>query len=132
MPEKDEKDKSKALPRSRLEQLRRDKQDDDYEPEMPPLDRAAYLVRYLFEIGPVQAAGMGSAPVSHGEIESWMHLTRVQLQPWEARLIRRLSLAFVNESGKAQRRDCASPWQAADLKPVVSGAQAAVRALAQL
>ncbi len=99
---------------------------------MPPLEGGGHLLDALFEIGPVMGGGMGPAPLSHAEIESWIRLTGTPLQPWEARCIRRLSVDYVNQSQASTARDCKPPWQAPDQKPVVSDTQAALRALANL
>lgn len=131
-PERAKHDKSEAPRLTRLETMRREFKDDDYHPEMPPLDGAAFLLSYLFELGPTQAAGMGAAPISHQEIAAWQELTGIVLQPWQARFLRRLSGEYVAESHKAEKRECPAPWRAADAKPVVTDTQAALRALAAL
>lgn len=99
---------------------------------MPPLEFGRYLVDYLFEIGPTLIAGMGSAPITHGEIAAWQCNTGIALTSWEARVVKRLSIEYLNQSHKAQKRDCPPPWAAVDLQPVVSDTQAALRALARL
>ncbi len=99
---------------------------------MPPIDGADYLLGYLFEIGPTIAAGMGAGPITHGELRAWMDNVGVELQPWEVRFLRRLSHEYLAESHKAEKRDARAPWNAADVEPVITDAQAAIRALAQL
>lgn len=101
-------------------------------PELPPIERGAYLVEYLFEAGPAQGGAMGAAPLSFGEIEAWCRRMDIELQPWEARYLRRLSREYLNESQQAEKRDCPPPFQPADEKPQVSDTQAALRALANL
>lgn len=88
--------------------------------EMPPCD-SAYLLAYLFELGPTVSNGMGDAPISHGEIESWMRNTGVALNPWECRVLKRLSVDYMRESHKASARDCPAPWEDAPyVKPLPS------------
>jgi len=99
---------------------------------MPPLDGVAHLLGYLYELGPTMAAGMGAGPITYSEIRAWMESVGVDLQPWEVRILRRLSLIYLNESHKAEKRDCPAPWRAPDAKPPVTDAQAAIRALANL
>ena len=129
MPEKAEGDTSKESEVSRREALKRGGMD---EPDMPPCD-ALYLVGYLFEIGPTLPAGMGEGPLTHGEIASWQSNTGVRLESWEARLLRRLSLDYLNESYKARARDCPAPWGDAPVPNLkAERTRNALRALATL
>ena len=103
---------------------------------MPSID-CGYLVSYLFEIGPTMAAGMGSGPITHGEIESWQRITGIDLNPWDARTLRRLSIDYLSESQKATQMDCPAPWeQAPDVIEVpnvkVESMRSALRALSNL
>lgn len=82
---------------------------DGIEPEMPEAD-AIYLVGYLWEVGPVLSGGMSAIPVSFSELESWQRQTGICLQPWEVRLLRRLSFDYLSESHKAEEADCPPPW----------------------
>jgi hypothetical protein len=61
------------------------------DPSIPDAGVAAYLVKYLFEVGPTLVAGMGRAPISWAEISAWMHSTGQALQTWESTMLRRLS-----------------------------------------
>ena len=115
--ERPKNDKSNAPLQSRLERLRINLKDDDYHPELPPIDGAAYLLGYLFEIGPTMAGGAGAAPITHLEIAAWESLSGVELMPWEARFLRRLSFEYLGESHKAEKPDRKAPWQAADSIP---------------
>lgn len=80
------------------------------DPDMPPLEWGNYLVDHLFEFGPVMAAGMGSAPLAPSEIEAAQRLLGIQFQPWEARLLMRLSREYLGESHRATEHGCAPPW----------------------
>ena len=131
-PERPENDKSKAPQVSRLERMRRDKKDDDYMPELPPVEGGEYLLGYLFEVGPTMAAGMGAAPVTHTEIAAWCGLTGIVLHPWEARFLRRLSLEYVGENHRAEKLGCAPPWNPGDIKPEPSALKQSIRSLANL
>jgi len=90
---------------SRLEAFRREK----IEPPMPP-NPAPHIVERLLEMGMSQAAGMGVAPLSWAEIVAWQVATMVRLAPWEARLIRRLSSAYIAEGRAAESENCPPPW----------------------
>jgi hypothetical protein len=92
---------------SRIEKMKRDK----IVPPMPP-NPAPHITDRLIEIGLTQAAGMGAVPLSWLEINAWCERTAVDLEPWEARLIRRLSAAYLAERRKADVETCPPPWRA--------------------
>ncbi len=102
----------------------------DYQPDMPSVEGADHLIRYLWEIGPTMAAGMGAGPITHGELLAWQMLTGIKLEPWESRFLRRLSQEYLVESQRAEKRDARPPWVAEPAKPPVTDLQAALRALA--
>ncbi|MBG6222802.1 MULTISPECIES: hypothetical protein [unclassified Janthinobacterium] len=96
--------------------------------EMPPVDCGQHLLGYLYEFGPAMAGGMGAVPVTFAEMAAWQLATGVDLEPWEARLLRRLSADYVAESHKASKTDCPPPWgESAPLR--ASQGRAAARAL---
>lgn len=107
MPEEKDKKGGKAPPRgiSRLAKY----QKDGITPRMPPLS-VGYLVDYLWEIGPTMAAGMGEAPITHGELLAWQENTGIELESWEARLLRRLSIEYLNQSHLATDPHCKPPF----------------------
>lgn len=80
--------------------------------EMPPLEWGQYLLDYLFEFGPTMAAGMGSGPLTAVEISAWQDLLGIEFEPWEARLLRRLSNEYLGESYAATKRDRPPPFGA--------------------
>lgn len=92
---------------SRIARMKRDK----IAPPMPP-NPAPHITDRLIEIGLTQAAGMGAVPLSWLEINAWCERTAVDLDPWEARLIRRLSAAYLAESHVADDENCPPPWKA--------------------
>lgn len=134
MPEKAESDKSKAPSVSRLQRLKDQVSDGWYEPDMPDV-RCSYLLNWLFEIGPVLSGGMGAAPISNEELLAWQQNIRIRLSSWEARTILRLSRDYLNESQKAEKRDCPQPWSSEE-KPLISlnalDTRNAIRQLAKL
>lgn len=123
---------SKGPRLSRLQKMRRERSDDLYMPPMPPMGVLGYLISYLYEIGPVEAAGSGAGPLTHREILAWCQLMGITLQPWETKLIRRLSLEYLFETHKAGKWDAQPPWITPDAKPVPTSSQLALRALARL
>lgn len=109
-PDKAEGDKSSTPEVSRSEYYKRDGDD---ALQMPPCD-AYYLIPYLFEIGPTVAAGMSEGAIGHCEVQAWQANTGIELNAWEARSLRRLSLVYLGESFKAKKPDCPAPWPEAD------------------
>lgn len=76
---------------------------------MPPVD-AAYLLDYLFEIGPTMSGVMGSGPITFQELQAWQEQIGVELSPWEVRTLRYLSSEYLTASHEAEKRDCPAPW----------------------
>ena len=83
------------------------------------------------EIGPVETSGMDAAPIGWTSIMHWQQLTATQLQPWEARLIRRLSIDYLDQSRKARSPDCPSPW-CASIEDKRAAVDAKLRARARM
>lgn len=94
---------------------------------MPPVD-AGYLIGHLWEIGPAMSGGMGPAVISHQDIAAWQDLIGIELQPWEARALRRLSRDYVAELHRAEKADAAAPWEPEDYMPDLSGVAMDMRA----
>ncbi len=92
---------------SRIADLKRKKID----PPMPP-NPAPHITDWLIEMGLTEAAGMGEVPISSRELAAWQDNTCVRLQPWEARLIRKLSKAYLDEGRAAESENCPAPWRA--------------------
>lgn len=103
-----------------------------YQPEMPEAD-ALYIIDYLFDVGPVMSGSMGTGPVTHGELRAYQENTGVELQPWEATFIRRLSAEYIGQSQKAEKADCPAPWNVERLQERLKAVRArdSIRALAQ-
>jgi hypothetical protein len=93
-------------PVSRRETLKKENQNI----EMPPIECAAHLVTALWEIGPAMSTGMGNAPITWGEIESWERKTGTTLAPWEAKILRRLSISYIVELQSAAASNWPAPY----------------------
>jgi hypothetical protein len=134
-PERAKNDKSEGPRLSRLESMRKTRNDENYQPDMPTVD-AEYLIGYLWEVGPTMAAGGYPGPVTHEEILAWQKLTGVELQPWEMRFLRRLSGEYLLESHRAEKADCPEPARHSatrvDLESVARGMQRALKEMANL
>jgi hypothetical protein len=83
---------------------------DGINPAMPPND-APYLLEYFWEVGPALSGGMGDAPLTFQEIQSYQDQIGIELQPWEVRLLRRLSGEYLAESQKATKLNYPAPWK---------------------
>ncbi len=92
---------------SRIDDLKRKK----INPPMPP-NPAPHITDWLIEMGLTEAAGMGAVPISSCELAAWQDNTCVRLTPWEARLIRELSKAYLAEGRIAESETCPPPWRA--------------------
>ena len=78
---------------------------DDFPVELPECD-AEYLLGYLFELGVV----IGDGAITHGEIESWMSNTGIELTAWEARTLKTLSDAYLKANQGARKVDAETVW----------------------
>lgn len=78
--------------------------------QMPTIEWGAYILAYLFEVGPTMPSGMGSGPLTFSEIEAWQRTVGIFLLPFEAQLLRRLSVEYFGESHAATKFDCPAPY----------------------
>lgn len=62
------------------------------------------------EIGPTLSGGFGPAPLTFSEILAWQHCTGRLLQPWEALMLRKMSIEYIAFSHKAESSMCPSPY----------------------
>ena len=96
---------------TRLERMRKARENEHYSPEMPPIHPAVRcLVTYLFEVGPVMAGGAGPMAITQGELRCWQDNTRIRLTPWQARTLRQLSRDYLTESVTAADSHAFPPW----------------------
>lgn len=82
---------------------------DGVEPDLPPAT-APWVVEKLMEVGPVVSAGMGPGPITWRDIAAWQEVTGFPLDPWEARLLRTLSIDYLTMMNEARKLDCPAPW----------------------
>lgn len=92
-------------PLSRFDQMKKE----GIAPSMPP-NPMPHLINWLIEIGIMESTGAGPAPLSWREIRAWQDGVRVRLAPWEARLLRQLSIAYIAQSREAEQPNCPPPW----------------------
>lgn len=94
-------------------------------PVMPP-NPLPHILDYLIEMGLTEAAGMGEGRLSWREIDAWCCRTSIDLQPWEARLIRTLSVEYIAEGRKAENEHCPPPWRAPVTEAEIRAEQSAL------
>ena len=116
----------KTRPVARLQRMRTTRGDPGYMPELPDPGCAAYLLAYLFEVGPASSTGMGPAPITHQELAAWCQVAGVPLQPWEARFLRALSREYVAEAMAAEDPMRPAPWST---EPTTEHLQVVARSL---
>ncbi|EPR09869.1 hypothetical protein M527_07005 [Sphingobium indicum IP26] len=75
-----------------------------------PDNPAPYLVDWLSEVGPLSATGMGPASLAWSEIRDWQSLIGIELTPWEARTLHRLSRDFHHQMQWAKKPNCPPPY----------------------
>jgi hypothetical protein len=78
---------------------------------MPP-NPAPHLTGWLDELGITEAGAMAAVPISWREIQAWHDSLHLRLEPWELRLLRKLSKAYVTESREAESEHRPPPWRA--------------------
>lgn len=74
-------------------------------PELPPLP-AKHVLEWWLEIGPTS----GDGAVTWQELTAWERITGIELEPWEARAIRAMSVAFRSENIAARKANRPPPW----------------------
>lgn len=83
---------------------------DGYDPILPD-NPARYLTDWLFEIGPVE----GDGPISWQAMAAWEGRMGLDLYPWEARIIRRLSAEYLSEYYQAKKPGRPAPYGTAEV-----------------
>lgn len=101
---------------------------DGIEPAMPS-NPLPHIVEWLIEMGITEATGMGPAPLSWREIEAWQRASAIELSPWEASLIRKLSIAYIGEGAKAESENCPAPWRSKVTKREIDISEAQLRSV---
>lgn len=80
--------------------------DEFFEPEMPPIGEAGYLLRHFWKVGPT----VGEGAITSGELRSYQENQGIQLSPWECNTLRQLSIDYSNETHRARDPDCPPPF----------------------
>ena len=89
-------------------QQAQDKGDVPYYPPIP--SEVSYLLSHLEGLGFSEVGMAGPVPLSWQEIAAWSHLQGVELNPWEATVLRSMSEQFVRELAEAENHLRPPPW----------------------
>jgi hypothetical protein len=73
---------------------------------MPPAEWGAELLDYFWEIGPVKKDG----PIEAPDLVAWERILGIEWQPYESRLLIKLSKAYMAESHAASSPTAKCPW----------------------
>lgn len=73
---------------------------------MPDISTAGYLVDYLFEFGPVKAEG----PLELGDIKRIAKAVGTKFEPWQTRLLLRMSREYKGEMHAATSPHAPTPY----------------------
>lgn len=65
------------------------------------------MVDYLFEFGPTK----GEGALEPEQLLAWQTLLGIEWEPWESRLLVKLSRAYLGETHRATKRDAPPPWE---------------------
>lgn len=82
-----------------------------------PYLNCEYLFEFLMSMGAVSHSGMGIAPLSWQEIESWQTQHGILLKPWELSIIRKASAIYVEQVQLAGKADCPPPGKVVEQEP---------------
>lgn len=78
-------------------------------PLFPEVD-AAYLIQHWFSVGLTGHGAMGPTALSALELMAWQQGTGVDLVPWEFRVLREMSRAYVAQYHDSEEPACPPPY----------------------
>lgn len=58
--------------------------------------RLEYLVLLFYELGKCESGVNGATPISWQELQAWLSLSKYELEPWETKVIRDMSISYCN------------------------------------
>jgi hypothetical protein len=77
-----------------------------------------YLIDYFFECGACLSTGMGNVPITWQELKAWQDQTGIELQPWEARILKQASRAYVTQAQESTKPNCPPPGRVVEADPL--------------
>jgi len=72
---------------------------------MPQCD-AFFIIEYLFDVG----ITLGENSLTHSEIRAWVENTGINLLPWQAKFMKRLSVAYLNACHESKETELPAPF----------------------
>ena len=69
-----------------------------------------HIIDYLLEVGPTMPSGLGPAPLTHVELRAWQADMAIELSPFEAQTLRRLSRVWITHAQRSEAADCPAPY----------------------
>ncbi|WP_294036265.1 hypothetical protein [Sphingopyxis sp.] len=82
---------------------------DKINPRMPP-NPMPHFIEWFTDIGMVESGGMAAAPLGWTTIANWQQGMAVTLEPWEVKLLRDLSIAYLAQKSNSELTTDAPPW----------------------
>jgi hypothetical protein len=78
--------------------------------KMPEIDfEFSHLIEWIHEIGFAASNGMGATTISYSEIYAWANLTQNTPSPFDVKVLRDMSQAFISMQEKAKDSECKDP-----------------------
>jgi len=77
---------------------------------MPDPGQLFYIIRWLFEAGPISHSPMGVTPLDWQTIKSWSDIQGIEIEPKEAEALKQLSISYLVQQQKSEDKTCPPPW----------------------
>lgn len=74
-------------------------------------DHLQHLIDYLFDVGPTRQSEAGEGPLDDVVLRAWQDNSGYGLEPWECRMLRRLSSDWLKQRQESEAENCRPPWQ---------------------
>lgn len=77
----------------------------------PDITGYDFVLEAFLEAGPAMQAGMGPSSLTFSEIAAWSAMTDSPLKPDEAKALRAMSKAYVQEVSESNEKDTPQPYR---------------------
>ncbi len=81
----------------------------DFLSQIHPDAYSSYLISLAQSMGLYKNSGFGHEPISWSEMKAWSEITNTKITPWEAKVLMKLSIAFVYQMSISKNSSCISP-----------------------
>lgn len=82
---------------------------------MPDISPVGYVAGWWQDTGMVGTGAMGPVPLSAVEVQAWAAGMGLELTPWEFGVMREMSRAYLDQSHKSDKPECAAPFGAGSI-----------------